>query len=91
MENFTFGMYKGRSIKDIIVENPMYVHWCTVNVSFFKLNEEQIKALEIAMVHTTKQDHWSPKARNAYNSGYSEYEPYDGWEEDMRACFDPNY
>jgi len=91
MENFTFGMYKGRPIKDIIVENPIYVRWCVINVSFFELTVEQAKALEIAMIHTTKQDHWSPKARKAYNRRIEQQEPYEGWEEDMRACFDPNY
>lgn len=93
MENFTFGMYKGRPVKDIIVENPMYVRWCVINVSFFELTVEQAKALEIAMTHTTRQDHWRPKVRKAYdeNEMYSEDEPYEGWGEDMRACFDPNY
>lgn len=33
----TFGMYKGREINDVIVENPKYIEWCIHFVSFFHL------------------------------------------------------
>ena len=38
----------------------------------------------IASIHRNRVNKW-------IDNLYSEYEPYDGWGEDMRACFDPNY
>lgn len=89
MENFTFGKYKGEKVMDIIKDNPEYVRWCGQNVAWFELTVEQAKELSkqmeiIANMHRNRVNKW-------IDNLYSEYEPYEGWEEDMRACFDPNY
>lgn len=89
MENFTFGKYKGEKIMDIIKDNPEYVRWCGQNVAWFELTVEQAKELSkqmeiISSIHRNRVNKW-------IDDLYSEYEPYDGWGEDMRACFDPNY
>lgn len=89
MENFTFGKYKGEKVMDIIKDNPEYVRWCGQNVAWFELTVEQAKELSkqmeiIVSIHRNRVNKW-------IDNLYSEYEPYDGWGEDMRACFDPNY
>ena len=89
MENFTFGKYKDEKVMDIIKDNPEYVRWCGQNVAWFELTVEQAKELSkqmeiIASIHRNRVNKW-------IDNLYSEYEPYDGWGEDMRACFDPNY
>ena len=89
MEFFTFGKYKGEKVMDIIKNNPEYVRWCGQNVAWFELTVEQAKELSKQMeiltsIHRNRVNKW-------IDDFYSEYEPYDGWSEDMRACFDPNY
>jgi len=89
MENFTFGKYKGEKVMDIIKDNPEYVHWCGQNVAWFELTVEQAKELSKQMEIVIERE--NARHRKWENDIYSEDEPYDGWGEDMRACFDPNY
>ena len=35
MNKFTFGLYKGQSVDEIIKVNPKYVLWAEKNVSYF--------------------------------------------------------
>ena len=89
MEFFTFGKYKGKNIMDIIKNDPKYVHWCVRNVEWFELTVEQCHELSKQMIAVMERE--SARRRKWENSMYCDDEPYDGWGEDMRACFDPNY
>ena len=45
MKTFTFGKYKGRSVIDVLNENPAYVEWCVNNIKWFRLNDAEQKRL----------------------------------------------
>ena len=45
MKIFTFGKYKGRSVLDILNENPAYVEWCVNNIKWFSLDDTEQKML----------------------------------------------
>ncbi len=45
MKIFTFGKYKGRSIIDVLNENPFYVEWCVNNIKWFRLDDAEQKRL----------------------------------------------
>ena len=40
---FYFGKYKGRYIKEIIVEDTQYITWSMKNVSWFWFNKEEVE------------------------------------------------
>lgn len=45
MKTFTFGKYKGRSVIDVLNENPAYVEWCINNIKWFSLDDTEQKLL----------------------------------------------
>ena len=45
MKTFTFGKYKGRSVIDVLNENPAYVEWCVNNIKWFSLDDTEQKML----------------------------------------------
>ena len=45
MKIFTFGKYKGRSVLDILNEDPAYVEWCVNNIKWFSLDDTEQKML----------------------------------------------
>ena len=45
MKTFTFGKYKGRSVIDVLNENPAYVEWCIYNIKWFSLDDTEQKML----------------------------------------------
>jgi len=75
MVTFTFGMYKGQKVNDIIKQNPSYIRWCLNNVSYFTLDDNQKELLN-----------------EQYSGGFydDDEEHWDGYDSDMRSCFDPN-
>lgn len=46
MKTFTFGKYKGRSVIDVLNENPAYVEWCINNIKWFSLDDTEQKNVE---------------------------------------------
>lgn len=47
-EVFSFGRYKGKTVRELLKENPGYVDWIIRNVDSFALSEEAMQqALEI--------------------------------------------
>lgn len=86
MITFTFGMYKGQKVNDIIEQNPSYIRWCLNNVSYFTLDNNQKELLN-------KQSNIvSRSLSKIYPDGpYDDEEPWNGYDSDMRSCFDPNY
>ena len=45
MKTFTFGKYKGRSVIEVLNENPAYVEWCINNIKWFSLDDTEQKML----------------------------------------------
>ena len=41
----SFGMYRGRTVSEIIQKDPQYIDWATKNVKKFKLTREEKKLL----------------------------------------------
>jgi hypothetical protein len=42
-DKFTFGKYKGTTVRKVIEDNPNYIAWAIDNVSFFKPTKEVIE------------------------------------------------
>lgn len=84
MNIFTFGKYKGQDVNAIIASNPKYVKWCLKNIPYFSLNEEQKERLERHSRHILRETFPD-------NCDVNWEEPWNGYESDMAACFDPNY
>ena len=42
---FTFGMYRGKSVKEVIEMNPTYLNWCTLNLNLFYMTDEAIEEI----------------------------------------------
>lgn len=40
---FLFGKYKGRYIKDIIINDTQYITWSMKNISWFWYNKEEVE------------------------------------------------
>jgi hypothetical protein len=43
---FTFGKYKGESLKAVLECDPAYVHWCRENIDGFELRGEALSLSE---------------------------------------------
>ncbi len=87
METFTFGKYKGYKVDTIIEINPKYALWADQNVSFFSLTEEQRNMANSLVRKSFRPTHW-------YYDDFDD-DLYDDsidreFEDDLRACFDPN-
>ena len=46
MKTITFGIYKGKTVEQVIHINPRYVKWAEENISFFSLSSEEKLKLE---------------------------------------------
>ena len=66
-EKLTFGKYKGKTVADVLVEDPSYIVWAHENVDFFKVSTE---IYQIAVVAKEDQE-W------AEAEAYSPYDKYD--------------
>ena len=76
MDDFTFGMYKGKNVIEVIRENWRYVFWASNHVEFFKLTSEQQKELERIMAISGPSDRFfSKKRKNILDKYYNEDEP----------------
>ena len=42
-----FGKHKGKTIDEILHEDPTYIRWCLKNIHWFKLSEEDKKTVHI--------------------------------------------
>ncbi len=47
--NLTFGKYKGKTIQDVINDDPDYIAWAADTIEWFDLDEEAIEAVDIAL------------------------------------------
>lgn len=79
MDIFTFGKYKDYRVDDVIEFNPKYVRWAEENVSGFSLTEEQKERMTYLI-------------RNSFKPSWIYCNNIDDeLEDDLRACFDPNF
>ena len=42
---FTFGMYQGKSVREVIGLNPTYLDWCALNIIPFYITDEAIEEI----------------------------------------------
>lgn len=42
-EKLTFGKYKGKTVADVLIEDPSYLVWAHNNVDFFKVSTELLQ------------------------------------------------
>lgn len=56
---FTFGRWKGRYIGEIMMIFPEYIKWCIENVSFFKMNKEEMALYNTSWVHYIGGTSWN--------------------------------
>jgi hypothetical protein len=42
---FTFGKFKGRTLKKVIDIHPYYLEWCPLNLDHFCLSDETIESI----------------------------------------------
>jgi hypothetical protein len=42
---FTFGMYKGKSVREVIEMNPTYLDWCAINIIPFYMTDVAIEEI----------------------------------------------
>lgn len=47
-----FGKHKGKTINEILEEEPTYIRWCVENICWFKLSEKDEKK-----VHSLSDDY----------------------------------
>jgi len=62
---FTFGMYEGKSVKEVIEINPTYLNWCAININPFYMTDEAIE--EIRNIAT---DYISSNSREILHEKY---------------------
>ncbi|MEA2096586.1 MAG: hypothetical protein U9P73_07850 [Candidatus Cloacimonadota bacterium] len=43
---FSFGKYKGKTLKQVYKKNPSYVDWCLRNVDFFTITQSTLNKLQ---------------------------------------------
>ena len=44
---FTFGVYEGKTMKEILAHQPSYLNWCAINLDHFYISEEIIAEIKI--------------------------------------------
>ena len=43
---FTFGKFKGKTLKEVITIQPSYVEWCLVNLDHFYISDKVLKEIK---------------------------------------------
>ncbi|MDD4967814.1 MAG: hypothetical protein PHT07_00105 [Paludibacter sp.] len=44
-KKFTFGEYKGKSVREVIDLNPKYLDWCAIHIDYFYITDEAIEEI----------------------------------------------
>jgi len=55
----TFGKYKGKTVQEVIDQNPRYLDWCLETIEWFDLSAEAREALEDSLVWSEPDDDWT--------------------------------
>ena len=51
-----FGMHKGKTINQILEEDPTYIRWCIENISWFKLSKKDEEMVYVLAEEADKYD-----------------------------------
>lgn len=79
-DEFDFGKYKGKTVKDLLIDNPGYVDWAIRNVDSFALSKEAFQQAKII----TEGKRYSREEELAKPSPKFEFvEGYKGWDFDF--------
>ncbi len=58
-----FGKHKGKTIDEVLEEDPTYIRWCLENIDWFKLSEEDEKEV------SEWTDSWDREMEDYYGWG----------------------
>jgi len=81
---FTFGKFKGKTLKDILDLQPSYLDWCVINLDHFYISDEvleEIKAIkpDFTLTEESKQklaDKYSTWENEQQQDDYDDYDDY---------------
>jgi hypothetical protein len=45
---FTFGKHKGKTVAEVLHENPTYLNWCMINLDHFFIADEDLESIVAA-------------------------------------------
>lgn len=82
---FTFGKYKGKTVKEILELQPNYLDWCAINLDHFYISEEIIAEIKVIKPDFTIAEEGKQKLADKYSTweneqqqdDYDDYDDYD--------------
>ena len=76
---FNYGKHKGKSVEELLQEDPQYLVWTTVNCSWFNLQPEILEALPNKAYKLRKQS--EPNTHKLFNSSHHFHEAVAQWDD----------
>lgn len=74
---FTFGKYKGKTVKEIIEIQPTYLEWCAINLDHFYISDEIIEEIKVIKPDFTITEEGQQKLAEKYSNWESEQQQDD--------------
>lgn len=100
---FTFGKFKGRTLKEVIDIHPYYLEWCLLNLDHFFLSDETIESIKqikpdfmlsetASRKRQEKYQAWEQEQSNRQNErDYQEDDYHHRWTDDELEMGDWDY
>lgn len=73
----SFGKYKGKTIRDVLIENPSYIIWASENVSWFKVKPyvlEDAIELHLEIEQRGERIRYRNRRTNFYQNAGNDYD-----------------
>lgn len=78
---FTFGKYEGKTLKEIIEQEPDYLDWCVINLDHFYLSDDMVEEITKINKNFKLSDIALEKLKEKYQNFESDhYERDNGWQ-----------
>lgn len=74
---FTFGKYKGKTIKEVLELQPNYLDWCAINLDHFYVSDEIITEIKEIKPDFTISEEAKQKLADKYSTWENEQEQDD--------------
>lgn len=82
---FTFGKYKGKTVREIIEIQPTYLEWCAINLDHFYISDEIIEEIKVIKPDFTITEEGQQKLAEKYSNweskqqqdDYDDFDDYD--------------
>lgn len=87
---FTFGKYKGKTVKEVLELHPNYIDWCAINLDHFYISDETITEIKDIRPYFTITEEGKQKLVDKYSTWENEQEQddYDDYDEyDRRESY----